>query len=159
MNNERKPDGVVFYSLTLRNASMLPDAELGQVLKAVWKFYNDGALPEGLNTAQSIVFDMFRQNVVDAVEKYKETCERNQRNANKRKSRNDSQPTVTTCDDPLPLAPNMNTNRTEIEFETETEYENEIDREHLPETESKNEPEWKARQTAWINDFEGRKQQ
>ena len=156
MNNEKKPDGVVFYSLTLRNASMLPDAELGQVLKAVWVFYDAGVLPEGLNMAQSIVFDMFRQNVVDAVEKYRETCERNQRIANTRKSHNDSQRPVTTRDDPLPLSPNMNKNRTEIEYETETEHETEtkIDREHLPEKE----PEWKARQTAWINNFEGRKQ-
>ena len=60
MSNERKPTGIVFYALTLRNASMLPDAELGQVVKAVWRFYDTGALPEGFDMAQGIVFDMFR---------------------------------------------------------------------------------------------------
>lgn len=155
--NERKPTGIVFYALTLRNASMLPDAELGQVVKAVWRFYDTGALPEGLDMAQSIVFDMFRQNVVDAVEKYKETCERNKLIANTRKSPNRSSRPVTTGDESLPVSPNINKNRAEIEYETEIEHETKtkIDREHLPEKE----PEWKARQTAWINNFEGRKQE
>ena len=157
MNNERKPDGIVFYSLTLRNASMLPDAELGQVLKAVWRFYDTGALPEGLDMAQSIVFDLFRQNVVDSVEKYKAVCERNQKNAQNRKNRNHSQPLVTTRDDPLPLSPNINTNL--IETESENESERESEKELLYENETKQEPEWKARQKAWINHFEGREQQ
>lgn len=157
--NERKPDGIVFYSLTLRNASMLPDAELGQVVKATWLFYDTGALPEGLDMAQSIVFDMFRQNVVDGIAKYQETCERNKLIANTRKSPNRSSRPVTTGDESLPVSPNININLIETENESERETEHEtktkIDREHLPEKE----PEWKARQTAWINNFEGRKQE
>lgn len=157
MNDERKPDGIVFYSITLRNASMLPDAELGQVVKAVWRFYDTGALPEGFDMAQGIVFDMFRQNVVDGIAKYQETCKRNQRIADTRKSPKRSPRPVTSGHDSLPVSPNINKNRTEIEYETETEHETKtkIDCEHLPEKE----PEWKARQTAWINNFEGRKQE
>lgn len=153
MDNERKPDGIVFYSLTLRNASMLPDAELGQVVKAVWRFYDTGALPEGLDMAQSIVFDMFRQNVVDAVEKYKETCERNQRIANTRKSHNDSQRPVTTRDDPLPLSPNINTNLVESESKTERK----IDRDNQSEINAS--PYWKDSTKVWLDNFEGRKQE
>lgn len=155
MNNERKPDGIVFYSLTLRNASMLPDAELGQVLKAVWRFYDTGALPEGLDMAQGIVFDLFRQNVVDSVEKYKAVCERNQKNAQNRKNRNHSQPLATNGNDLLQVSPNINTNLIETENESERENEKEL----LYENETKQEPEWKARQKAWINHFEGREQQ
>ena len=157
MSNEPKPDGVVFYALTLRNASLLPDAELGQVLKAVWRFYDTGALPEGLDTAQSIIFDMFRQNVVDAVEKYKTVCERNQKNAQNRKNRNHSQPLATNGNDLLQVSPNINTNL--IETESENESERESEKELLYENETKQEPEWKARQKAWINHFEGREQQ
>lgn len=157
MDNERKPDGIVFYSLTLRNASMLPDAELGQVVKAVWRFYDTGALPEGLDMAQSIVFDMFRQNVVDAVEKYKAVCERNQKNAQNRKNRNHSQPLATNGNDLSQVSQNINTNL--IETESENESERESEKELLYENETKQEPEWKARQKAWINHFEGREQQ
>lgn len=154
MNDERKPDGIVFYSITLRNASMLPDAELGQVVKAVWRFYDTGALPEGFDMAQGIVFDMFRQNVVDGIAKYQETCERNKLIANTRKSPNRSSRPVTSGDESLPVSPNIKENLNESEFKSETEEERKNERDHKHEKNSN--PYWKESTKEWLNTFEGR---
>lgn len=151
MNPDRKPDGVVFYALTLRNASLLPDPELGRVVKAVWRFYETGEMPEDFDVAQTIVFDMFRQNVVDAFEKYSEVCKRNKQNAQRRKNGNESERVATTGIDLLQVSQNMK-EKSKI---NEIEHENKIDCDSKQENEMN--PNWSANTNQWLAEFDGGK--
>lgn len=126
------------------------------MVKAVWRFYDTGELPEGLDVAQSIVFDMLRQNVVDAFEKYSEVCERNKRNAQRRKTGNDSERVATTGNDLPQVSPNMKEKPKEKSKKIENEHENEIDRDSKSETEMSSY--WKASTKEWLAEFDGGKQ-
>ena len=178
---ERKPEGIVFYAQTLRNASKLPDAALGQVVKAAVAFFETGVLPEGFDLAQEIIFDMFKDNITAAVENYRKVCERNKENAGKRtagkeENGDESEPVVTSCNDPPQVEQNMNVNLIESEHEHENkndfecDCERESEREREPEgererehdlepkhdLEREHEPSWKAHQKQWLEQFDKR---
>lgn len=87
------PKGIVFYFSSLDSAIRLPNESLGKVVSAAVSYAHEGILPDNFDVAESIIFDMLRRDVENAIEKYEERCERNRRNGSKaKKTAEETQP-------------------------------------------------------------------
>ena len=69
---------------TRDSAMLLRDAELGRVVKALYAYCCDGALPENLKGAGALFFNQLRTQFDRDLAQYEKKCGTNRENAQKR---------------------------------------------------------------------------
>ena len=80
------------YHSMLDATRKLSDAEVGRLFRGLLQYSMTKEQPDNLQGREEIVFDIYSQQIDREIEKYEQTCKRNQKNVT---SRYDSLPVVT----------------------------------------------------------------
>ena len=90
------PDGFTIYREGLKTILLLPDEKAGRVIKAATTFFLDGVEPENFDLAEQMAFAVLQEEIEKALQRFEDTCVRNQKN--RTKTSNHLSPQITTCD-------------------------------------------------------------
>lgn len=85
--SEKKPPAIMLFSERLVMLKLLPDEQLGRVIRAAIDLYFDGAISE-LNQNESLCFELIKDDMQRNNLKYEKICERNKNNRNSGKNKN-----------------------------------------------------------------------
>lgn len=85
--SEKKPPAIMLFSERLVMLKLLPDEQIGRVIRAAIDLYFDGVISK-LNQNESLCFELIKEDMQRNNLKYEKICERNKNNRNGGKNKN-----------------------------------------------------------------------
>ena len=86
---KERPDGVVFFSVSLQQLRLLPDDQAGRVVKAAATLFLEGGEPSGLELSEQLVFSSLRADIGASLKSFRDRCARNKAIADAREGARD----------------------------------------------------------------------
>lgn len=86
---KERPDGVVFFSVSLQQLRLLPDIQAGRVVKAAATLFLEDIEPSGLELSEQLVFSSLRADIGASLKSFRDRCARNKAIADAREGARD----------------------------------------------------------------------
>lgn len=121
--NEKKQPGFIIYGEFEEQVNMLSDSDAGLLLRALFRYANDGEVVE-MPPMVKMIFSVMKRRIDLQAEKYAEICRKRSeagKKGNQTRWGNDNIANATKCEQEVASVANKNTNINQTETETKAE--------------------------------------